>query len=142
MSWIRDVIHELSELDLSKKSLRKFGITVGIVFILIGLLIFFKLKIIEISIFLDFFGISLFIAGIVNPKLLTNIFKIWMGFAFALGWIISRVILTILFYFIISPIGLLSKLIRKSFLDLQFTTKKESFWIRKQSINSKIEKMY
>ena len=42
MGWINDVKHELSQVDVSKKSLRKFGITIGIIFILLALWFIYK----------------------------------------------------------------------------------------------------
>ncbi len=88
------------------------------------------------------FGSFLLIFGLVNPKLLRSIYKIWMGFAFALGWVISRIILTILFYLILTPIGTLAKVFGKKFLNVNFNNKAKSYWMAKTITSKNLEKMY
>ena len=142
MSWISDVKYELSELDISKKSLKKFGLLIGSILILIGVTLSNKTPMNATIIIFILCGIFLFISGLIKSSILESTYKIWMGFAFALGWVISRVILMILFYLVITPIGSLSKLFHKSFLDIQYRTTKTSSWIKKNSSNSNIDKMY
>lgn len=140
MSWIRDVAHELKELDISKKSLRKFGIIIGI--ILITIAIIFLWNSVSWKVMLLTLGGILLLNGIFLPNNLKDIYKIWMGFAFALGWIVSRIILTILFVFILTPLGLLAKLFGKEFLDINFSKKNKSYWIQKKEEAADYEKMY
>lgn len=142
MSWIKDVAHEIKELDVSKKSLRKFGLTIGT--ILLAFSIFFSMK--EIfpllrSFFLAIGGL-LFIGSFILPEQLKYPYKIWMGFAFALGWVVSRFILVILFVLVLTPLGLLAKLFGKKFLDLKFRDGKDSYWIPKEKRKIDYEKMY
>lgn len=140
MSWIRDVAHELKELDVSKKSLRKFGIVIGI--ILITIVIIFLWNSVSWKVLLLTLGGILLLNGIFIPNSLKDIYKIWMGFAFALGWVVSRIILTILFVFILTPIGLLAKIFGKEFIDLNFNKKNNSYWIPKKDSPVDYEKMY
>jgi hypothetical protein len=140
MSWIRDVAHELKELDISKKSLRKFGIVIGL--ILISITIIFFWNSVSWKVMLLTVGGILLLNGIFIPKNLKDIYKVWMGFAFGLGWIVSRIILTILFVFILTPLGLLAKLFGKEFLDLNFNKEKSSYWIPKKEEEADYEKMY
>ncbi len=140
MSWIRDVAHELKELDVSKKSLRKFGIVIGI--ILITVVIIFLWNSVSWRVLLLSLGGILLLNGIFIPNSLKDIYKIWMGFAFALGWVVSRIILTILFVFILTPIGLLAKIFGKEFIDLNFNKKNNSYWIPKKDSPVDYEKMY
>ena len=140
MSWIRDVAHELNELDISKKSLRKFGIVIGL--ILISITIIFFWNSVTWKVMLLTVGGILLLNGIFIPKNLKDIYKVWMGFAFGLGWIVSRIILTILFVFILTPLGLFAKLFGKEFLDLNFNKEKSSYWIQKKEEASDYEKMY
>ncbi|MBX3008104.1 MAG: hypothetical protein KF816_08770 [Melioribacteraceae bacterium] len=140
MSWIRDVAHELKELDISKKSLRKFGIVIGIIVVLITVLFFWNSA--SWKIMLLSLGGMLLLNGIFIPNNLKNLYKIWMGLAFALGWIVSRIILTILFVFILTPLGLLAKLFGKEFLDINFSKKNSSYWIPKKEVTADYEKMY
>lgn len=140
MSWIRDVAHELNALDISKKSLRKFGIVIGLILISITILFFWNS--VSWKVMLLTVGGILLLSGIFIPKNLKDIYKVWMGFAFALGWIVSRIILTILFVFILTPLGLFAKLFGKEFLDLNFNKEKSSYWIPKKEEEADYEKMY
>lgn len=139
MSWIKDVLHELNSLDLSTKSLRKFGITIGIILIIISILLWNSLALRVI--FITTGGI-LFLSGLIFPVNLKTLYKIWMGFAFALGWLVSRIILTILFIFVMIPIGILAKLFGKRFLDIKWKDGKDSYWIPKENKMIDYEKMY
>jgi hypothetical protein len=140
MSWIRDVAHELNALDISKKSLRKFGIVIGLILISITILFFWNS--VSWKVMLLTVGGILLLSGIFIPKNLKDIYKVWMGFAFGLGWIVSRIILTILFVFILTPLGLFAKLFGKEFLDLNFNKEKSSYWIPKKEEAADYEKMY
>lgn len=142
MSWIKDVVHELSELDVTKKSLRKFGLTVGGIFLIFGLLLMWRGHWPSTREIFVGAGAALLLGGIAIPERLLVIYKMWMGFAFALGWIVSRVILILLFVFVLTPLGLVAKLFGKKFLDLKFRDEKESYWIPKEKRKIDYEKMY
>lgn len=150
MSWISDVKTEIIALELSKKKLRSFGLLVGSIFLLISAWIFFSQRneLPETSnytfayIFLVLGGF-LFLFGAFAPLLLKTTYKIWMGLAIAMGWIISRILIMILFYIVVTPISLIAKLSRKKFLDLKFRDNKNSYWVMKPK-DAKIDykKMY
>lgn len=66
-------------------------------------------------------------------KLLKLIQKIWMSLGVLIGWFVTRLILIILFYLIITPIGLLAKLFGKDFLNRKFDKTAGSYWIIRKS---------
>jgi len=142
MSWIKDVKVELNKLDLSIKSLRKFGLSIGLISSLISLWFFYANIFDSAKIFLIVFGFFLFLSAIIYPSGLIKIYKIWMGFAFALGWFISRFLLTILFITVLTPISLLAKIFKKNFLNLSFNKNEKSYWIKRESNNINYKKMY
>lgn len=142
MSWIKDVAHEIKNLDVSRKSLAKFGMMVGGIFLLLSLLFMYKQILSDLRIIFLIVGAYLFIGGIIFPERLTKTYKIWMGFAFALGWVVSRFILSILFIFVMIPIGLIAKVVGKNFLDLKWKDGKDSYWIPKENRQIDYEKMY
>ena len=49
-----------------------------------------------------------------------------MGIAFAIGWIVSRAILILLFYFVVTPIGIIARFFGKKFIDISFLRSSES----------------
>ena len=131
MSWISDVSYELRKLKKTKKDLRKFGLLVGSVFIalaVVGMFRHWNSMIWEVSAAI---GAMLFLGGALTPKWLAGVYKVWMGIAFAIGWLVSRVILVILFYLVITPVGLIARLMGKEFLEVDPAKKKDSYWIAK-----------
>jgi len=143
MSWISDVREELKALDTSKLKLRKFGVSVGIVILLIGLWFYYQHPGALLIYIITGIGLLLLLGGVLLPAGLSRIYKIWMGFAFAIGWIISRLLLAILFYFVVTPIGLIARLVNKKFMDLDMKNRRDSYWVTKiNSGNIDYEKMY
>ncbi len=85
--------------------LRKFGLVVGIFFpLLLGLIIpFFRGH--DFAQWTLFIGIPLIITGIFKPRLLHYPYKIWIAIGHYLGWINSRLILGLVFIFVLLPIS-------------------------------------
>ncbi len=143
MSWIKDVRDEVAGLDLSKKSLRKFALLVGGVLILISLWLFFRRRSEVIRFVILGVGSLLVLIGILFPHVLKGVYRVWMGVAFAIGWVVSRILLAILFYVVVTPAGFVARLTGKKFLDLNFREKKSSYWIpKKHDRQNNYEKMY
>jgi len=111
---------------ISKKDIRKFAITVGIALAVIGVFLFWKSK--DIYKYFLIISVFLFGAGIIAPIILKPLYFIWMTFATILGWIMSNIILSILFYVIFTLISNILKLFGKRFLDLKFDKLSNSYW--------------
>jgi len=141
MSWIKDVKDELRELEISKKILRKFGLLVGGVFLLLGLLIYYSSQGLIGIIFL-IVGALLFLLGFVFPNSLPDVYEIWMGLALALGWIVSRLLLIILFYLGITTVAFIARIFGKKFLDTKFRDGKASYWVKRDDSKADYSKMY
>jgi|TARA_Y100000310_G_scaffold49327_1_gene45626 hypothetical protein len=120
------MIEEIKNIKSEKSDLRKFGITVGIILIIVVGFLFWKEK--ESFQILLTAGVVLLILGLTIPVILKPIYWVWMVFATILGWLMTRVILTLLFYVILSPIGLIARLLGKQFLDLKLNHLQQSYW--------------
>jgi len=143
MSWISDVRNEVTGLDLSKSSLRKFGLLVGGILIALSLWFIFRDKWETVRLILLVIGSFLLLAGLFFPFVLKGLYKIWMGLAFAIGWVVSRILIAILFYLVVTPAGFVARLTGKKFLDVDMRKKKDSYWIPKSSEKkNNYEKMY
>lgn len=129
------MLDELKKINSSKEELRKFGYTVGIVFALIGLLLLWKDKATDIY-FLGI-GTALIIFGAILPTALKPIQKVWMAFAVIMGWIMTRIILSILFYLIFTPMALFFKLTGKDLLNEKIDKNANSYWI---SVKDRVRK--
>jgi len=142
MSWISDVKHDLSKLDLTEKSLKKFGYTVGAVLIALYAWFFYRNHYEVFRTVLLVLGFLLLLGGFLFPKQLKGAYKVWMGLAFVLGWLVSRIILTILFFLVITPVGLLAKLAGKKFVDADVNKDSKSYWIKRDGSKVQYEKMF
>ena len=83
-------------------------------------------------------------SGSIIPVVLKPPYLIWMTFAILLGWVMTRIILSILFYGIITMIGFLAKIFGKDFLNLKVSNH-DSYWNlrdREYELNQDYEKQY
>ena len=120
------ISEEIKNIKSDKKELRKFAFSVGGVILIIGIVLLYFEK----TSYLYFCSIGgiILLLGLVVPKVLLPLQKAWMTFAIILGFIMTRVILSILFYIILTPIGLIAKIFGKDFLDRKIKKDKETFW--------------
>ena len=121
---IRD---DIKQLKTSNRDLRKFGLMVGGVFLLLGLL--FLARHPNRTPYFVWPGGILLIAGAIIPRSLKWIYIAWMSVAFALGFVMAHVILTVLFFLVITPLGLVAQLAGKDFLSLKLDRAAKSYWI-------------
>lgn len=122
---------ELKHIDSSDEAVKKTGLTVGIVLILISLLLWYLGK----SSFVYFSGIGgLFvILYFIAIPVLRPFHKLWMILALAMGFVMSRVILTLLFYLVLSPVALIAKLVGKKFMPLGFDKNAKTYWEKSEN---------
>ena len=120
------MLEEIKNIKSEKSDLRNFGITVGIILLVISGFLFWKEKE-SFQLFLAI-CITLFLTAIAIPAVLKPVYWIWMIFAIILGWIMTRVILSSLFFLIFTPIGLTLRFFGKQFLELRWDKSKESYW--------------
>lgn len=126
---------EFKHISETRRDLRKFGLTVGGVLLAIGLLLFYFEKL--SAIYFTVIGGLLILSGALFPKILKHLNKIWMSLAIILGFFMSRVILTILFYLILTPIGILAKLVGKKFMILKYDKSANTYWEKRTIIHKK-----
>jgi hypothetical protein len=116
----------------SKSELRKFGVIMSVFVALLGGLFLWRGK----SYYWCFFVISaLFLfLGLVLPAVLRPVHKSWMTLSMIMGWFVSRLILIILFYLVLTPTALLLRLFGKDLLSIDFTEdSSESYWIPREA---------
>jgi len=64
----------------------------------------------------------------VAPMALLPLFRLWVRFAMFLGWLNTRLILGLVFYLMITPLGLIIRLAGTDLLDEKIDKKAESYW--------------
>ena len=118
---------ELEQLSTGTRDLRKFGLLVGGVFALIGGWLLFRHK--GAWPYLLAPGGLLMMLGLLAPRSLKHPYRLWMGMAFFLGSIVSTAILTLFYFLIVTPIGLLARMFGKDFLSLKLDPACASYWV-------------
>ncbi len=130
MNWIESVRHDIASLRSLDKDLRKFGITVGVVLLLLSMAAeWMQWWIPELIYGIGFIGIIMMFFGIVIPRYLKRIHRYWMSAAIIIGSIVSRIILSIIFFTILTPVAIIARMYGKQFLHGLKNDKQASLWI-------------
>jgi hypothetical protein len=86
-------------------------------------------------------SIVFLILGILNSKILTPLNKIWFKIGILLGNVISPIIMSIIFFLVVTPTSFIMKILGKDLLNLKKNTK-NSYWITKQNKNSRMKNQF
>lgn len=121
---------EMKKIESGPKQLREFGLVMGGFFLILAGIGWWRGK--NFLPFLSIGGIFLILTYL-NPKLLKPLQKAWMAFAVIMGYFMTRIILTVLFFAALTPISLLARISGKKFLDLDFKKDQDTYWIQKPS---------
>ena len=125
--------------DIKISSNRSFGIVFFIVFLFIALYPLIHDK--EIRIWSVIISLIFLVLGLFNSKILTPLNKLWFKFGIFLGKIISPIIMGIIFFLVVTPIGLLMRLLGKDLINLKYNNNK-SYWIEKKGPKSKMKNQF
>ena len=136
------MIEEIKNIRLVEKDLKNFGFIIGIVLLLFGLFLLYR----RTDYFIYFVSVGLILLSLfyIAPKVLKPIYKVWMTCAVIIGWIMTRLILSLLFFSIITGIAILTRIIGKDFLNLK-NNNKGSYWNNRDSeyeLNQDYEKQF
>ena len=129
----------MDQKDIKISSNRSFGIVFFIVFLIISLYPLLNSE--NIRIWSLIISVIFLILGLLNSKLLNPLNKIWFKFGLFLGKIISPFVMGVIFFCVVTPIGLLMKLLKKDLLNLKFN-KNNSYWINKTGPKSKMKNQF
>ncbi|MCL5268739.1 MAG: SxtJ family membrane protein [Bacteroidetes bacterium] len=124
------LIEEIRQIKESKKDLKKFGLTIGVV--LLAIAVFLLIKGSGSAIFWGAAGLLLVVLSFAMPGVLKPLNKIWMTLAIVLGWVMTRVILVILFYVALTPTALVARLFNKDFLNRKIDKSAKSYWQKRE----------
>ena len=118
---------------------RNFGMVFSIVFLLISLWPLLSQN--EIRIWSLAISGIFFILGIFNSKLLLPLNKIWFKFGMFLGNFIAPIVMGLVFFLVVTPTGLIMRLLGKDLLNLK-KNNKNSYWIEKDNSNSNLKNQF
>ena len=125
--------------EVKISSNRNFGIVFFVVFLLIALYPLTYSG--EIRIWSAIISLIFLILGLLNSKILNPLNKLWFKFGIFLGKIISPLIMGMIFFLVVTPIGLIMRLLGKDVLNLKYN-KNKSYWIEKKDPKSKMKNQF
>ncbi len=111
-----------------QKEARRFALILAGVLILFALLAWWKHHPMRVRACLAAAALAPILAFWVFP-LWIRFFRLWMKIAELLGWVMTRVILTVFYFLLLTPYGLVARLFREDPLDLNWKRRKPSYWI-------------
>ena len=118
---------------------KSFGIVFFIVFLLIA--IYPLINNGDLRIWSFIIAIIFLILGLINSKVLTPLNKLWFKFGIFLGKIISPLIMGIIFFLIVTPIGFFMRMLGKDLINLKYN-KSDTYWIKKTGPKSKMKNQF
>mgnify|MGYP001247524941 FL=1 len=125
--------------DVKISSNRSFGIVFFVVFLIIALFPLINdgnIRLWSLIVSLVFLAL-----GLLNSKFLSPLNKIWFKFGLFLGKIISPMVMGLIFFFVVTPIGILMRILKKDLLNLKMNNNK-SYWIEKREPKSKMKNQF
>ena len=133
---IAEIRNRVQNLDTSNKELRKFSLLLSIVLCIVAGVMLIK----DSTHWRILAGIAgvLLLFGLLIPPSIKWFYKLWMTFGLSVGWVMTRVILTLTFYLFITPMGLFLKIIlRKDLLDEKIEKEKGTHWKKYEPVTDK-----
>ena len=125
--------------DVKISSNRSFGIVFFVVFLIIAL--FPLISDGNIRLWSLIVSLAFLALGLLNSKFLSPLNKIWFKFGLFLGKIISPMVMGLIFFFVVTPIGILMRILKKDLLNLKLNNNK-SYWIEKNEPKSKMKNQF
>ncbi len=125
-------------INIKRKDNITFGILFFILFLIIGL---YPLKSGGTTrIWSLVLSLAFLIITIIRPNLLTFINRLWIQFGILLGKIISPLVMGLVFFFVVTPIGILIRMLKKDVMGLKRGA--PSYWINREDKAQSMKKQF
>ena len=118
---------------------RSFGLVFFAFFLIIGLWPIFEYE--DVRIWSIIAAFIFLILGILDSKYLTPLNRFWMKFGLFLGKIISPIVMGIVFFLVVTPIGIIMKIFRKDLLNIKYK-KNQSYWVHRKNKFGSMKKQF
>jgi large-conductance mechanosensitive channel len=118
---------------------RSFGLVFSVIFLLITIYVFINNGF--LNLYLITISCLMAILGFLNSNLLTPLNKAWFRFGIFLGKIMNPIIMGVIFFFIVTPISVILRLMKKDILNLKYSNKK-TYWIIKPESENRMKNQF
>jgi hypothetical protein len=112
----------------SRKELKTFSLLLIVFFAIVAGLTSGKGAAIETACLIAGGGAVVGIAGVLSPAFIRVVYVVWMAAGFPIGFVVSNVVLALVFYGVVWPIGLMTKLTGRNALQLGLDRKAKTYW--------------
>jgi len=125
-------------INIKRKNNITFGMLFFVFFLFIGLYPLVSSE--PIRIWSVIVSLVFLIITIIKPNLFTFLNKLWVKFGFLLGKIISPIVMGLVFFFVVTPIGILVRIFKKDFIGLKIGA--SSYWINREDKLQSMKKQF
>ena len=141
MAIVSEIKENVAGLNTGRRSLRKFGLLFLVVGAIIAGWLFYRDS--PAWPWVAGAGALFGLAGLLVPRALKPLYLAWMTLALIIGWLVSRLLLALLYYLLVTPLGVILKMTGKDFMENSFDDS-ESYWHthQKEYDPEQSEKMY
>jgi hypothetical protein len=122
-----------------KNSNKNFGYLFFLIFLSLALWTFIKNQ--NINYWFIFISALFLLLTLIKSKLLNPLNKLWIKLGELLGKIIAPIIMSIVFFLVVTPIGLFLKVFKKDLLNLKFNNSK-TYWLKKDKTVQSMDKQF
>ncbi len=136
MQIFKEIFSDLRAMDQNRSAMRWFGLLLGAILVVIaGIMVFagsgdssrISLKILILA---GLGGLSWLLA-LVKPEWLRPVNTVLLVVSLIIGWIMTRIVLILLFFGMFLPVGILLRLAGKDSMRLKFESGSDSYWIHR-----------
>jgi hypothetical protein len=139
MSWIEDIREGLQQLPQDDRALQHFAALMTTLLLLAAAWLFFIRRDAGTTLWFVLAILLLIALALLRPRLLRPLHTGWMALALTLGALVSRLLLTLFYYLVVTPIALILRLIGKDSLQRKIKKEGASYWIRRPEKEMKKE---
>ena len=126
--------------DIKISSNRSFGIVFFLFFLIISLWPIINKE--EIRVWALIISLIFLVLGIINSRILSPLNKIWFKLGILLGNFISPVVMGIIFFLVVTPIGIIMRIFGKNLLRLNRKKIKNTYWQNKEIYKSTMKNQF
>jgi uncharacterized membrane protein YhfC len=125
--------------QINLKEAKKFGLILAFILLVIGTIHFFNGHA-NVSLWFYSFSAAFFLISVLLPGFILPVYILSIKISRLIGWVNTRIILSIIFYLIVTPISLVMRLFKKDYLEKRIDKNKDSYWVKKEYISKDINR--
>ena len=130
----------MKKVSVKISSNRSFGFVFFVVFLVISL---WPLKSQgDLRLWAFILSLIFLVLGVLNSKFLTPLNKLWYKFGILLGSIVSPIVMGVVFFIVVTPIGLIMRFLGKDLLRINKNKLVSTYWVNREKQNTTMKKQF